>query len=341
MLMYGTNLLSAADKMTAMSVADVYRMISQPDQALVTAIERLRAIKELDATRYAQMKRSLPYFVCGNFMPAFRRIDNFASTQCFVLDIDHLSDKGLDAAAIKAKVMDDGDVMMCFVSPGCDGIKLLFKLQEPCYDPGMFSLFYKVFARAFASRYSLEQVVDERTCDVTRACFLSCDADAIFNPDACAVDMAAWLPQDDVLQLFDIKHEVETVRPMQDDCEPAVWDGPDDEALERIKLLLSDKKRRVVKEEHPVFVPKILNEIIGGLKVSIEETGIVVNDVMDINYGKKLQLSLGRRSAELNLFYGKRGFTVVQSPKRGTSSELNQTAAELVECYLNECWPNA
>ena len=67
----------------------------------------------------------------------------------------------------------------------------------------------------------------------------------------------------------------------------------------------------------------------------------MVNDVMDINYGKKLQLSLGRRSAELNLFYGKRGFTVVQSPKRGTSSELNQTAAELVECYLNECWPNA
>ena len=43
---------------------------------------------------------------------------------------------------------------------------------------------------------------------------------------------------------------------------------------------------------------------------------------------------MGVRLGEINLFYGKRGFSVVQSPRSGTSDELNRLLADLITSYL-------
>lgn len=198
MLMYGTNLLSSSDKLCSVDVKSVYDMIRDSNSALRTQIERLRMVRQLDAKQYASLKRQLPYFVCSCFNLPFRRTENFAYIEFFVLDIDHLSSKGLSLMDVCQLFQKDRQVMMSYVSPGQDGCKLLFKLSARCYDSGMFSLFYKVFAKDFSERYGLQQVIDVRTCDVTRACFLSYDAHAYLNEEAEMVDMNLYMNRDDV-----------------------------------------------------------------------------------------------------------------------------------------------
>ncbi len=84
----------------------------------------------------------------------------------------------------------------------------------------------------------------------------------------------------------------------------------------------------------PVVVPEVLNEIIGDLKKYIEQTGAIVTEIKNIQYAKKIHLRIGLKEAEINLFYGKKGFTVVQSPKSGTDAKMNELAAEIVESFL-------
>ena len=68
----------------------------------------------------------------------------------------------------------------------------------------------------------------------------------------------------------------------------------------------------------------------------LENNGIKVSNIKDINYGKKLQLSAGLRCGEVNLFYGKGRFNPVISPKSGTSAEFNQLAVDLIRLYIHD-----
>ncbi|WP_211835053.1 hypothetical protein [Porphyromonas levii] len=56
--------------------------------------------------------------------------------------------------------------------------------------------------------------------------------------------------------------------------------------------------------------------------------------MINISYGKKIRASVGTNKAEINLFFGKRGYSVVQSPRTGTSAELNEALAKMVESFV-------
>ena len=88
------------------------------------------------------------------------------------------------------------------------------------------------------------------------------------------------------------------------------------------------------KEKKDVFVPIILNDIIPELQEFVQNLGLTVTNITNIQYGKKINFSLGKKLAEINIFYGKRGFSIVQTPKSGTSVELNELAAQCVNDYL-------
>lgn len=138
------------------------------------------------------------------FNPPYRRTENFAYTEYFILDFDHLCEKGKDLRVVREKIQSDNRVVMCFLSPGEDGFKVLFRLKERCYDAGLYSIFYRLFLKDFSSLYGLEQVVNERTSDVCRACFISIDKEAFYNPCAECVNMDSYLDKDDVCELIDI-----------------------------------------------------------------------------------------------------------------------------------------
>ena len=84
-----------------------------------------------------------------------------------------------------------------------------------------------------------------------------------------------------------------------------------------------------------VSAHKELDEMFSLLKPYIEEIGVVISEVINIQYGKKIRFKMGLKQAEINLFFGKKGFSVVQSPRSGTNAELNQLMAELINEFID------
>ena len=81
-------------------------------------------------------------------------------------------------------------------------------------------------------------------------------------------------------------------------------------------------------------MPEQLNDIMDELASFITQTGMVIKEVINISYGKKIKTVVGVKEAEVNLFHGKKGFSVVQSPKTGTTPEMNQMLADLIQVFL-------
>lgn len=338
MLLFGTNIQSAADELKKVQEEYLYNSLRNPKPTIAATIQQLRIVYSMDAKAYAQLKRRLPYFVCGQFNPPFRRKENFAYTESFILDFDHLSSKQLSMKTIRDNIVKDEQVMMCFTSPSEDGLKVMFRLKERCYDAGLYSIFYKAFAATFAMRHNLTQVTDSKTSDVARACFISIDPNAYFNPNSISVDIKAYLDESNPDSLFNIKHEQDEhdkVIKKSDDEQVPLPKDPDEDILTRIRQQLNPKAQLPV-EQHPAYVPERLNEIIAELKLFIEETGLQVTEIINIQYAKKIRARLGQKEAEVNLFYGKRGFSVVISPRLGTNEELNELLADLIKAFLQK-----
>lgn len=338
MIMYGTNIQSAGDPLEKLQEYELYQRIVQPEAFLEAKIRQLRVAYQIALKQYAEQKRTLPYVVCGIFNPPYRNTENFGYSECFIVDIDHLSEKGLTVETVKDRIRDDQRVLMAFTSPSEDGVKIMFRLRERCFDAGLYSLFYKEFLRRFSEQFQLEQVADRRTSDVTRACFLSFDSEAYFNNDCEPVDMGLYVQQSDPLAMFDLmakqKEEEKTMH--KHDAMPSPLD-PDKEIMDRIKQRLHPNSR-TIRKKPDAFVPEQLNLIIDDLVTYIQDTGLVVSEIIDIQYGKKLRISMGMKLAEINVFFGKRGFSVVKSPRSGTNGELNDVTAQLIQSFIYQIY---
>jgi hypothetical protein len=68
----------------------------------------------------------------------------------------------------------------------------------------------------------------------------------------------------------------------------------------------------------------------------VENYGIAVDEIINIQYGKQIHMSLGINLAEVNLFYGRRGYSVVMSPRSGTNMNLNQLCADIINGFFAE-----
>ncbi|MDO9154270.1 MAG: CRISPR-associated primase-polymerase type B [Paludibacter sp.] len=332
MIMSGVGITVKDDPLLKIKVEYLFHKLQHPNPDIEARIRQLRIIRQLDPKQYSVLKRQLPYIVCGIFNPSVRKSDYFAYTEYFVVDIDHIEEKELSIETLKSKFAQDKRVVLCFVSPGQDGLKLMFRLKERCYDAGIYSVFYKLFLTKFGSEYNIQQVIDTRTSDVARACFVSMDAEAYYNPEAEPVDLNQYLNTDNVSEMFRIKKEVEAKLPAVVEKKD-ITSSPDDAALLKIKALLRpDLKQALQKTE--AFVPQQLDDVMDGLIAYIEPTGIIIKEIAGINYGKKMQFLSGIKQAEINLFWGRKGYSVVQSPRRGTNAELNQLMADLIQQYV-------
>lgn len=339
MLSAGKNVKSATEPLIKVQERYVYDAIRSPKPELATLLRQLRTVRRINAAEYRTQKVRLPYIVCAMFNPPYRRTENFAYTESFIIDIDHIADKGLIYDDLFKTICADPRTMMCFLSPGGDGLKVMMRLKEKCYDTGIYKTFYQVFLSKFSRQYDLRQVVDSKTCDVTRACFMSADPNAYYNPDAEPVDVSQYLnPDIDALAAFDLKHQADKEAKEGDKTKAnATSSNPDPstDILQQIKLTL-DPKLAEKPQKAPAYVPEILNDIMDSLKKYVEEKGIMLIEVISIQYGKKLRFKIGLKRAEINLFYGKRGFSVVQSPKTGTDAEANEIMAEVIEAFIAE-----
>ena len=337
MISVGKNITSSGDLLQHCELKDVYHALTSPKPAIQSLVTQLRTIMMIDDKRYQQLKRTLPYLVCAKFNPDYRRKDNFAYCDCFIIDLDHLMLAGLDIHEVKSRIARDERVALCFVSPGGDGLKVLFRLADRCYDPGIYTIFYKAFVRQWALQHRLEKVVDTCTCDVSRACFMSVDAEAYYNEQSTPVDWRAIVDTDNADAVRELQHTLkvsEKAEQPQQPNKPELNHDPDSEVMARIKAQLSYQKKQA-KPVAAVYVPQRLDEIMDSVRQLIESTGIELVSLRDIQYGKKLVMRSDLREAELNVFYGRKGFSVIESPRHGTSKELNALVGELLRNHLN------
>lgn len=322
--------MNASEPLKKVQMEYLYNAIVHPKPELSSKIDRLRIVRQLSIEQYSLLKRQLPFFVCASFNPPFRKIENFAYTEYFVIDIDHIGEKGLVVGELKLKICADPRTLLCFQSPSQDGLKVIMKLKERCYDHGIYAVFYKKFLYEFSLYYGIEQVVDSRTSDVTRACFMSVDNEAYYNPVPELVDMNQFAPVADASEMLKLKRDIEG--PLTDVIKEKNSE-PGDEAISKIRELLNLRSRNKALEKK-VFVPQELDDIIDKVMVGVNEMGMEVYEVINIQYGKKVRARVGSKKAEVNIFYGKKGFSVVLSPRTGTDAELNQLLASAIGLQL-------
>lgn len=326
MTMLGKNITAYNDPLVKISEKDLFSMVKDSPEELKNKIHQLRNIATIDPKKYRQLKTMLPYVTCGHFNPAIRKTENFSSISHFIIDIDHLKEKELSVENLRFDFMLDNRVVMAFVSPSGNGLKLLFRLKEKCHDYAQFSIFYKLFAQHFSQQYQLFQVVDNKTSDVTRACFLSYDPDCSFNQKAEAVDMNSYINFSSTIEVKEVeqsllKYEKEVMQVAKElipKAEEINEISP--EILHHIRQKLNPNIR--TKKEKIIYVPEQLEEIITKLSRKLNQFDIEVKAIENINYGKKFVVSLSQYWAEINVFYGKKGFSVVKTPKRGSNPEL-------------------
>ncbi len=334
-LFFGNNITNPSEQLQPLTVSDLYERLKQPAPNVQRLVENLRVIKNTDEKQYGITKRQLPFVVCAKFNPAIRRSENFVNTSYFIIDLDHISQADLDLTQLRPRLQADPRVALAFVSPSNDGLKLLFCLKERCCDPAIYSLFYKMFVQHFATEYKLDQVIDTRTKDVTRACFLSYDPEAYLNPNPELIDINAFVNPDDYNLLdekrrMDKQEQVEAAQNKSEEPKPE----PDKDTILKIKEILALKRPQPTKP--PITIPEPLNLIADTLQEQLNDYSMTVDSVTDISYGKKFKCHIGLRQAECNVYYGKRGFSVQISPRTGTDPELNQLLQQLLQTLISD-----
>lgn len=331
-LQLGRSIISPNDPLRKIDVVQLVETITNPPSDLQSAINQLRAVLNIDPKKYQELKRMLPYITCGIFTPPYRKTQNFAAIGCMIIDIDHLSQNGINPDELKSRLKSDPSVMLAFTSPSADGLKLLFALQEKMYDPAKYSLAYKVFIADFAQKHNLMGLIDKVTSDVTRATFLSCDPQAYFNPKATPVALHSLINYNSPKN---VGEAISTVKDFEKQLAPENQVKPQNiipsDVLQRIKETLNPNI--TTKAEKIIYVPEELEPAVDKVKTRMADLGITVKTVENIHYGKKFVFELDHRMAQLNLFYGKQGFKVVVTPVRNSDSELAEVA-RLILCEI-------
>lgn len=337
MISVGCNIRNNTDVLNRCDLKYLFDAIRRPKPEIASKIKQLRIIYQMNKAQYSELKRQLPYIVCGIFNPSIRKTENFAYTEYFIVDIDHIIDKGLVITDVRDKLTKDNRVMMCFASPSGDGLKIMFKLYERCHDAYLYKIFYKLFINEFSQSYGLQQVIDGSTCDVSRACFISEDPNIYFNPNCEKIELMSYINSEkNINEALELKSKVEEQIKIEEKQSITNKNyNIDREIMDQIRQTLNPSAK-INREKIPVYIPETLENVMDDLKSYIEQKGINLTEIVNIQYGKKLHFKIGLLHAEINLFYGKRGFSVVQSSKTGTDSEMNKLMADVVEAYIAE-----
>lgn len=315
MLSYGTQ-LTAPDPLQPLRPEELAALV-QRDEALAHLTARLRRVRSIQPATFADLKKSLPFVVGSEFDGGQRRKERFRAAHHLILDFDGCLDTPTAARALVERLWADPRVWLLFRSPSGQGLKLFFRLAEPVTDAAQYADAYRAFARHVADEARLNGSIDLRTCDVTRACFLAHDPEAFFRPDALPVRLTDWL-----------EPRAEELLPPHPEATPAA--RPLDEAAYQAVRAAAGLRPTVTSREKQVFVPDVLRQLPEALNPRLAETGLALDFVQAINFGLKLGVRQGYRRGEVNVFYGKRGFSVVVAPKQGTNPDLNEALARVV-----------
>lgn len=337
MLYLGNHITSPRDPLQPVAIQQVYKALKNPNGKVVEQLNRLQHIRLIDPNKYRKLKTELPYLVCAQFHPMVRRKENFLQTERFLIDIDHLSEFEIDQNQLRKKLKADPRVELLFSSPGGDGLKVLFRLKDKINDSSYYALFYKAFCLSLNEQYQLGAAIDTKTNDVTRCCFVSYDAETYYNPEAEKIDSKTYLTHESFMDFDQVRIEVNAVeKELREEKRNAdVRNEPKvltDDVLNQIKERVGKRIRQPIVKQYDQ--PEELENLVEEIKELLEETGTELVSTRPINYGRVLRIQADKYWAEINLFYGRRGTTIVRTSKTGSNKELANMMFELLKDHF-------
>lgn len=315
---------SLVDTLEPLSLPQLVARLRQPDSPLAQQVQRLRRVRSLNDAHYQRLKTDLPYVVGVELADRRLRTENFRAVHYLVLDIHGLSSHHLSLPDLRKRLATDGRILLLFASPSGEGLKAVFRLQTPLRCTKQYSDFFVRFAHSFAQTHHLAGAVDMHAHDAMRVCFLSSDPQAHYFSDAQAL---AWAPDafGTTAQRPAVPNPDAAHAPPAKGAKATVKPTPEVYAALRRKL---NPKARPARPH--VMLPRVLEEIAPAVVGRAQDLGVGVREVYNISHAKKFVFELGTAFAEILLYYGQNGFTVVKTPKRGHDAQLTALMADLV-----------
>ncbi len=339
----------------------LHRLLTDPASELAGRIRSLRNTRNLDDTHYQRSKSRLPWFIGALFRNGQRNSNDFASIHWMIIDLDHLFTSEEAIAEAKNRLQTDPRVALAYVSPSGEGLKVLFQMEEGITHTKAFAEGYQRFAREWARHYGWEDKVDYKTHDVTRVSFLSFDPAPVYHPEPEPLPVSLfgliqlpWEEQPGLLKpaapaVTDSETpdagERETAAPAAGNSGSAPMEvappanSLSDEVMRTIQVRLSPGHRPVKAPQPAPHVPEVLRGVGRQIQTLGADVGIKVV-LTDIQYGLRVRGEVGLAWAELNLFHGRQGFSMVPTPKKGSHGELALLLAELVGQVLTAAIPD-
>ena len=302
---------------------------------------QLATIYKMDKAAYGRHKLRLPFFCCAGFAQNLRHSKNFTSIEACVLDFDKAPNPGYVQQNIMPLLQSDERVALAFTSPSGRGAKAVLLFNQPVTNLHEYAMGYKNLTRSFAQQYGLEAYADFSTCDATRVCFLAYDPQVYYQPLAQPISWHQYLPpqkhptppaaaQPDTASPSPSKNNdtpIDTITPDTPTSKPSSNTLPPKLYEQVVKRL---NPTAVTRQAREVVVPEILEEVAIQAQAAIAAAGWQLKDIQNIQYGKKIAVAQGFVWAEVNIFYGKKGFSIVRTPKAGTNAALGQQLEQLL-----------
>lgn len=343
-MLIGKNITSPGEILLPVEIEKVHRALLNPGSETAVLVNRLQAIRAIDANQYRKLKTKLPYLVCADFHPKIRKKENFISTERFIVDIDHISEFELDINELRYKFKEDSRIELIYTSPSGDGLKLFFALNEKISDSGYYAMFYKDFCIKLSQQYQLGAAVDIKTNDVSRCCFVSHDPEAFYRPESEKINPEQYLPKDEAMafemfnaNLKEIEKSFEKEK-KELDIKKETQNTLSDDILNKIKEKVGVRVKRPVEKTY--IQPEELDEIIPQIINQLQAVDIRLLKMTPISYGRQLKVGNGPLWSEINIFYGKKGVRVVGTTKTGSNTKLCEQIVLLLQDYFENGEPD-
>ncbi len=324
MLYLGRNIQSK-EVLKPFSLEELAQSILKDSLGLTPLSNHLRALLNIDRGIYIQKKKSLAYFCISQFKGHQRLTANFKSVEYIVLDFDGISPQQIpDFSKLMTQ---DKRIVLSFISPSGEGLKVLFKLDKPLYDSKAFHDLAKAFGTAFSQEYDLISYFDQQTLDVTRATFIVPDPSAYYNPQAQPIEIEDYRHIWDSGLFNALEEESGESRLADENGEPV------EEAYAKIKTLLNQKKPQVPTPDLSDFWQRFQVK----LSETLHPVELAISEIREIQFG--IQVKVQHKAgaiAEANVYYGKKGYSVVPSQKGSTDQELNKLLEQLIWMVIKD-----
>lgn len=315
---FGQSLLQTGSTLHLQSLSEIYQMIVTSNSDMANLSSRIRKLYSINVEAYQAMKKKLPYICASEFTYGQRKKSAFVNSHGWLVDIDKI-DSPSKQIELLTQLQAYPGIVLIYQSPSGTGIKCLVKLEAPISNAIESETAFKNYMLEMAEQLNISDFIDFKTYDVTRVSFLCIDENAWVNFDKKGIVAASYLPEVTLLPWDEeVKNSGGEKNQLSDDIYAKI----------REKLNPNGPKP---KAKNVVFnVPEPLWEV---LPYITEQVGLLDLQLehRTIAYGLKLTFKYKHQFADVNLFFGKRGFTIVQTPTKGSHPELLEIGKNIIQ----------